>query len=178
VLREDGLVRPVVLGPGQRPGVRATACGPLSAGGGGLRVWAPEGVIWGAGGAQDREALSVGAGQGPADLLRLDCYCVRIYGSTCAPSRIRTCAHGSGDHARLRDGTGVTCGNTPTTRTWTDSLSRFSRGGERGCAPDAMPQVVVSLRSPLDGRLVIDLLQPSADTSRWDCWEIAHRRCT
>ena len=38
VLGENGLVWPVVVVPGQRPGVRATACGPLSAGGGGLRV--------------------------------------------------------------------------------------------------------------------------------------------
>jgi hypothetical protein len=84
---EDGLARPVVLVPGQRPGVRATACGPLSAGGGGLRVCVPEAVIWGASGAQDREALGVCAGQGPAGLPRLDWHCVRIYASDLRPQQ-------------------------------------------------------------------------------------------
>ena len=83
-------------GAGATAWVRATACGPLSAGGGGLRVWAPEGVIWGAAGTQGREALSVCAGHRPAGWPELDCHCVRIYASSCAPSRIRTCAHGSG----------------------------------------------------------------------------------
>ena len=56
VLGENGLVRLVVLVSRQRPGVRATAWGPLSAGGGGLQVWVLGAVIWGASGAQDRES--------------------------------------------------------------------------------------------------------------------------
>src|SRR5258707_11506523 len=92
---------------GERPGqagcvdARATARRPLSAGGAGLQVRVLGAVIWGASGAQDPEALSVRAGHRPAWLLELDCYCVRIYASTCAPSRIRTCAHGSGGRCSI-----------------------------------------------------------------------------
>ncbi len=46
--------------------------------------------------AQDPERLRVCAGHRPGAVRHQDCRCVRIIASTCAPSRIRTCAHGSG----------------------------------------------------------------------------------
>ncbi len=61
-----------------------------------------------------------------------------------APSRIRTCAHGSGDHGPLGDGTH--CELRKRTA-WASSLSRFSRGRrERGSAADAMSQVGIAMR--------------------------------
>jgi len=136
VLGENGLVRPVVLVPGQRPGVRATARGPLSAGGAGLQVRVLGAVIWGASGAQDPEALSVCAGHRPAGLLELDCYCVRIYSSTCASSRMRTCAHGSGDHGRRRRRTHSDLENTlPSRLPGRCPLATLSRRPERRRAP-------------------------------------------
>jgi hypothetical protein len=48
--------------------------------------------------------------------------------ATVRPSRIRTCAHGSGDHERLGCHATVTCENMLPADHGLDSLSRFSRG--------------------------------------------------
>jgi len=56
---DRSLVRPVGLVLGATAWGKATARGPLSAGGAGLQVWVQGAVIWGANGAQDQEALSV-----------------------------------------------------------------------------------------------------------------------
>jgi hypothetical protein len=47
-----------------------------------------------------------------------------------APSRIRTCAHGSGDHALQRDGTGCDL-RKDRTATWTDALDDIIRAEAR-----------------------------------------------
>jgi hypothetical protein len=49
-----------------------------------------------------------------------------------APSRIRTCAHGSGDRTRSGRRTGLTCGDAPCCSLGVGVLSQLSRGRRRG----------------------------------------------